>query len=413
MATGTLERLPIFSGNRLPGVIGAREAFHLAARYGIWQGETAIICTSSSPATQVALFSADIGIKVKKIVDSRNAPKSRFFEFAKAYGISLATGTQVHSASLDKDGQLSVQFCLTNTPEQLSGDPIQVDRLIVCGGWQPDLRLWHGAGGKTHWDAASENLQASGNVEGVALAGSCFGTQGMSDCWNGGINALNSLLNAETMTFSVSAISSEHESRDGKLPISNSQENNANCYLDSGHSLTQPAPKPAKGFWKTIFSRRRNTPIDYSQTKGETTLIDVVAKVLLNEIPAQFAGKFAQERCGIVADLQHTSRVKDIYGQFSSGEKGKAPRYLRGRFGNREAVVRLKLAGDTMVEVGNLIFPDHTNSTPLAAIGSIIEVDGADPNSAYAVVNASISKARSVLIVRHGTGSTNATIQQE
>lgn len=413
LATGTLERLPIFPGNRLPGVISAREAFGLAAKFGVWQGDSAIICTNSSPATQVALLAADMGIKIKKLADSRNAPKSRFFEFAKAYGISLATGTQVHSASIDKDGQLSVHFCLTNAPEKFSGEPIQVDRLIVCGGWQPDLRLWHASGGDTLWNAATENLQATGDVEGVFLAGSCCGTQGMTACWNSGINAVSKLLDTETVAFTVPATNSAHESKDGKLPISPPQEDNNNCYLDIGHSLTQPSPKPPTGFWKTIFSRRKNAQTNYSQTTGETTLIDVTAKVLLNEIPAQFAGKFAQERCGIVADLQHTSHVEGIFSTFASEEKGNAPTYLKGRFGNKETVVRLKLAGNTMVEVGNFIFPDHAKSTPLEAIGSIVEIDKNDRSSALAVIDAAIDQARSLLIIRHGTGSTSATIRTE
>ncbi|HHG89412.1 MAG TPA: FAD-dependent oxidoreductase, partial [Devosia sp.] len=110
LATGTLERLPVFPGNRLPGVAKARASFQLAALYGLWRGKSAAFCTSSSAATQVALLAADMGIKVSKLADSRIRPKSRFFEFAKAYGISLATGTQAVLARVAGNGKLDVRF---------------------------------------------------------------------------------------------------------------------------------------------------------------------------------------------------------------------------------------------------------------------------------------------------------------
>ncbi|MCF6301926.1 MAG: hypothetical protein L3J13_01785, partial [Devosiaceae bacterium] len=317
----------------------------------------------------------------------------------------------VHSVSLDKDHQLQVQFCLASNTQKFTGDPIPVDRLIVCGGWQPDLRLWHGVGGKTKWNITTEKLQAIGEVSRVILAGSCLGLQAMTDCWNSGQNAINSMLQKDKNVVFVPTINPEYESADGQLPISNSSANSTNCYLDSGHSLTQPSLKPQTGFWKKLFSTRQKTQEDFSQTKGENTLVDVAAKVELGELPAQFAGSFAQERCGVVADLQHSTPNVDIYSTLTNDDKGKAPSYLSGRFGRKEHIVRLKLSGNFGVEVGNFVFRDHGESSPLAAIGSIFEIDKNDRSTALALLDTSISGNQTALIVRHGTAATHARIE--
>ena len=55
LATGSAQRLPVFPGNRLPGVIPAIEAYHLAKRYGAALGPTAIVATQSNYGYRLAL----------------------------------------------------------------------------------------------------------------------------------------------------------------------------------------------------------------------------------------------------------------------------------------------------------------------------------------------------------------------
>ncbi len=50
IATGVLERLPIFAGNRQPGIVGALEAHDRAARYGVWIGRRTMFSTTTSVA---------------------------------------------------------------------------------------------------------------------------------------------------------------------------------------------------------------------------------------------------------------------------------------------------------------------------------------------------------------------------
>ena len=83
LATGSAERLPVFPGNRMPGVIGAIAAFHRAERYGVWPGARALFATPHNFAYRLALLAADAGIEVQRVVDSRIAPQSRFIDSAR------------------------------------------------------------------------------------------------------------------------------------------------------------------------------------------------------------------------------------------------------------------------------------------------------------------------------------------
>ncbi|WP_152658646.1 hypothetical protein [Devosia chinhatensis] len=62
---------------------------------------------------------------------------------------------------------------------------MSADALIVCGGWQPDLSLWHMAGGSSLWQSLRQRLEPVGNIDGIALAGSAAGQGNAVDVSDG------------------------------------------------------------------------------------------------------------------------------------------------------------------------------------------------------------------------------------
>src|SRR5690606_25180624 len=92
LATGSIERLPVFAGNRLPGVSGAIAAYHLAKRYGVARGRSAVVATGSNFAYRLALRLHDAGLALRRVADLRVDPQSRFVDFAKASGLTLSGG---------------------------------------------------------------------------------------------------------------------------------------------------------------------------------------------------------------------------------------------------------------------------------------------------------------------------------
>ena len=64
LATGAIDRLPIFAGNRSPGVVSALAAFNRADRYGVWIGREALFATATNIGYRAAMPAMDAGIVV-------------------------------------------------------------------------------------------------------------------------------------------------------------------------------------------------------------------------------------------------------------------------------------------------------------------------------------------------------------
>ena len=427
LATGTLERLPVFPGNRLPGVIKARFAFHLGARYGVWPGQTAALCTASSAATRVALLAADLGIKIERLADSRVTPNSRFFEFAKAYGISLVSATQAMGVTRNADGGLSVTLGLSHAQEPKNEDALTVDRLIVCGGWQRDLTLWHLAGGQSGWNQEGAELVATGGLENIVLAGSVSGLSNMTACGNHGKSAVLELFDLpkpkhlpkskhlpklkslkkpqgiQSLNGPARNSGGEFESSDGALPVAGPSDSLEISYLDSGYSFARPARIPRTSLLQRLLPGRAVTETLLTREPRALGLNDVVAKVVLKEITTDFAGLVARERCvesRRVAIFASPSPLKE---PAATEGQTQPPDYLRGRFGAHEQVVKLSTDGEEILEVGWLIYPDTATQLPLQAIGVIFSTGKEHRHTALAYMDKAAIVKNRLVVVRNST----------
>ncbi len=168
LATGAAERLSVFPGNRTPGVVGALAAFQRAERFGVWPGRRAVINTPHSYAYRLGLQATDAGIDIQRIIDARINPSSRFIDFCKATGITLASGLIASQAEPVRRNQprLNVGFAVAIDEVVQESASIETDQLIVGGGWQPELSLWLSAGGAVGWDEANAWLAARGSLPG-------------------------------------------------------------------------------------------------------------------------------------------------------------------------------------------------------------------------------------------------------
>ncbi|MDB5614096.1 MAG: FAD-dependent oxidoreductase, partial [Devosia sp.] len=373
LATGAFERLPVFSGNRLPGVVGALEAFELAHNYGVWSGKTAIIATSSSPAYRLAMLGQDAGIEVLRIIDARPQPQSRFVEFAKAYGITQAAGTVVANATPNEYG-VAVSPQLAMEGLSTAEASISADRLIVCGGWQPDLTLWHMAGGESRWNAATSRLEPRSAPTGIALAGSAAGWFSRRACIDSGADAdaVDYLLGNPRKPLQDQLIDPLYETPDGAAPIGDLPDGSSHpAYLDGGHGyLARPrtlpwrwpswlpfAPKPAS--WSLAATPQ---PLD---------IAEVAAGVQLGAIPAASAGIVAQERVAMVG-IAGPDELPP-----GSSDARLVPPYLIGRYDGARLFVISPIEA-RLLNVGTLIHADPDQTNPLNAIGVVVRSkDGA------------------------------------
>jgi sarcosine oxidase subunit alpha len=368
LATGSDERLPIFPGNRAPGIVGAIAAFHRAERHGLWPGKRTVFATPHNFAYRLALLVTDAGIEVQRVADSRPAPQSRYIDFCKASGITLATGLVPRTAEPGRDAEaLRVAFAVSIEGIKSSDTAaITTTQFIAAGTFQPRLALWLMAGGRCAYEAATPRLGARGaGPAGVVLAGAAAGFRSSPACLRSGEAAIARLYGKEPPAVEDIEIDAIYETPEGATPIAPLRSARGAAFLDSGFSF---ATRPA------FRTRASGAP---TQLRA-LSLGDVAAAVDVGLIPATEAGVVAAERCLGGGEIIDSGWLP------SRRPRGAAPpAYLTGRFGTNPQRVVIAANEARRFESGSLIYPNTDVSGPFAAVGAIF---GTSSDGALAVV---------------------------
>ncbi|WIJ24356.1 FAD-dependent oxidoreductase [Devosia sp. RR2S18] len=367
IATGALERLPIFPGNRVPGVVTSQEALALAHHYGVWRGKAAVFATVTNPAYRLAMLAHDAGIAIHRIFDARPHPHSRFIEFSKAYGIRLAPGILPAAASLaPRSRGLIVQPKLSMDGYERVEPTVTADRLVVSGGWQPDLTLWHMAGGESQWSGDQQRLEAVGSLAGVALAGSAAGYLSRHACLQSGEDAVAQLLGRQRLMAEERLIDPLYETPDGGTPITTGASDDAPAFLDGGRRY-MPAPQEKRKGWRGWLSRRsRVAPWSLADTPKPLDIIDIAAGVQLGLIPPESAGVVALERVPMIAvDRTPPAQAADT-------AVPTVPSFLAGRFGSDAGLWLVSPLEPRQLEPGALLHEHEEVRDPALAIGVVL-----------------------------------------
>ncbi|KKB81271.1 hypothetical protein VW35_03910 [Devosia soli] len=383
IANGAFERLPTISGNRLPGIAGAQEAFELAHRYGIWPGQSWLLATSSNPAYRLATLTAESGIRLDRILDSRDRASSRYIEFCKAYGIRQFPGTMPISVAGQKSGgRLAVLL-----PHV---DAVTVDRLVLCGGWQPDLTLWHIAGGRSRWNGEKQRLEPSGGLTGIVLAGSAAGYLTRRGCVTSGIDAVDRLLGRRGRGVDDPVIDAFYETPDAIMAGSVPDEPAAPAYLDADSALLM-RPSEMRKSWRDMLGGKRSGSISVLAEAPQSLSIGAICSgVGLGLIPAESAGVIAQERVALVplATAEQQSAEEAPLPEI--------PIYLENRFGPDAALVTLAHDSSRQVGSGALIYANEDLTDPRQAIGVVLR--SAEGKTKALIAAGSIAAKRPVIV---------------
>jgi sarcosine oxidase subunit alpha len=383
LATGAIQRLPVFAGNRLPGVTSAIAAYHLAKRFGVMPGRSAVIATQSNYGYRHALRLHDAGVDIRRIVDPRVNPQSRFVDFAKASGLKLAGGQFPIAATLAPRHQLKLGFA--NAGTELSSLDLEADALIVSGAFQPDLTVWMLAGGGTQW--TNGKLLARGQLEHVALAGSAAGYRSMRACLASGRAAVAELLDETREPIADTEIGAPYETPEAATMIAPPVPG-APAFLDNGVSL-MIRPDPAI------------RPVRTTLTQPPPSLGDVAASVELGLTRPADAGTLAEERGAPGGDLTASDWAPAARPDTSP------PLWLANRFGGETQTVHLIVDGKRRFTRGALIYTNTSPSDPLLAIGVI--VSEAEPGG-HALVSSKALRTTDRFIVETLDGPSPARI---
>lgn len=347
LATGGIERLPVFAGNRLPGLTGAIAAYHLAKRFGVTQGRSAVLATADNYGYRLALRLADAGIELRRIVDFRINPQSRFIDFAKASGLTLSGGQRPIQASQTKSGGLALSFAAGESPAAALA--LEADRLVLTGGFQPELSLWMLAGGGTYWRAGA--LRPRGDLGPVALAGSAAGYRTLEACLASGRMTALALFGGEYTPIEDEEIGPEFETPPAAFPAG-PDFLAPPAFLDGGSSLIA---RPVPG------ARPLLTGHAYAPSPA-----DVAASVELGIIAPIDAGAVAEERGAPGGEL--------LGSDWTPPPRALAdlPDWLAFRFGPAPARRHLIVDGKRRFARGALVYANTASPKPEFAIGVIV-----------------------------------------
>lgn len=399
LATGCAERLPVFSGNRAPGVSGAVAAFHRAERFGVWPGQRAIVATPHNFGYRLALLASDAGVTVQRVADSRLSPQSRFIDFCKASGITLASGLVPRALEAIRKEPLAVSVAFSVAIEEIGQEAaaLTTDLLVAAGGWQPRLELWLQAGGGCHYDEAERRLVAQGEPEAVSLAGSVAGHRSARACLASGSNTVARLLGRKPKPIEDVEADAIYESRDGATAVAPWRPGRNGAFLDGGLSFTLRPPG----------ARHDGHGIGPAQMHV-LGLGDVAAAVELGAIPAAVAGTVAAERCLGGGDGMDVGwRVTQADGVDASAE---LPPYLNGRFGARPRRIVVEARDQRFFEPGCLIYTTSDPADLFAAVGVVIGPSPEGRPGGTAIADRKALGTAATLFVRDTSGAVPVTI---
>lgn len=361
LATGATERLPLFPGNRTPGVVGALTAFLRAERFGLWPGRRALFTTPNSFAYRLALHAADAGVDVLRIVDSRLSTTSRFVDYAKATGITLASAlAPSHAEPLERNEPgLRVGFAVAIDEISQDSSAIETDQLVAAGAWQPEILLWLRAGGSAAWDVANGWLGPRGTLPSVALAGSAAGLHTTAAALSSGKAAVLGFLGKTAPPVIDTVIEEAFETPDARNPVAPFRPTTRGAaYLDRGASLiTRRAAAASKHGVSGLATRA-----------VQLGLGDIAAAVDIGAMAARDAGSVAAERCALTGEIADSGWRVPVT-PVAEEEVPTPPAYLAGRFGDKPQIWALTAADARSFEPGCLVFENSELSDPLKAIG--------------------------------------------
>ncbi len=398
IATGMAERLPVFAGNRMPGVLGAVAAFHRASSYGVWRGRRALFSTPHSYAYRMALRAADAGIEVQRVADTRTAPQSRYIDFCKASGITLASSLVPRSVELMRGRLPTLSVAFSVAVEDAGGDaaPITTDALVAAGGWQPRIALWLVAGGRCAYNPDQRWIEARGDLDSIVLAGAAAGYRSTRACVQSGTELLKALTTGKPAP-QIEDIESGaiYESLDGPTPVAPWRTGRTDSFLDRGATFTRRPAQAGAGPAAMAPAQLR-----------VLSLGDVAAAVELGAIAAADAGIVAQERCvggGEIVDSgwRPPSRPRPAPPEL--------PAYLRGRFGAKPQQVEIAAEDGRYFEIGCLVFRGSEETDPFAAVGVVIAPAPEGRPGGLALIERGAADA-AALFARDAGGSTPAKI---
>lgn len=181
VATGAFERLLVFPGNDVPGVMLASAAQRYVGQFAVRPGKQVLLFTNNDSAYAVAATLRAAGTAIAAIVDVR--PESAASDAARAQGLRVETQAAVTATRGRRHVEGVKIGRLRDDGAALRPlSPIACDSVLVAGGWDPALHLYSQSGSRLAFDPVQQCFFPGAPAQAVLAAGAANAVFESDDC---------------------------------------------------------------------------------------------------------------------------------------------------------------------------------------------------------------------------------------
>ena len=176
LATGAIERPPVFAGNDRPGIMLASAVETYLHRYAVLPGRRAALYADNDDAYRVAAALARAGADIAAIVDPRANPgeaASRLAAGMRLYPGHVVAGTE---------GRHRLRRVWLRPQAGGRGMAIECDLLAVSAGWNPTLHLYAQTGARLRFDERLAAFVPGESDAAITPAGAANGCFALAQC---------------------------------------------------------------------------------------------------------------------------------------------------------------------------------------------------------------------------------------
>ena len=184
LATGAIERPPVFANNDLPGVMLASAVSAYVNRYAVAPGKSLLLFTTNDHGYRTAFDWHGTGREVVAVVDARGNPAAGWVASARDAGIEIIAGHAVVEALGPSRVTGAMVAPLHAEANGLAGAPrrLACDLIACSAGWNPTLHLGSQTGVKPRWHEPAGAFLPGDLGERTLFAGAVAGTSSLHGC---------------------------------------------------------------------------------------------------------------------------------------------------------------------------------------------------------------------------------------
>ncbi len=272
LATGAIERAPVFGGNDRPGVMTASAVSTYLNRYAAVAGRRAVVFTTSESGWATAEDLLAAGVSVAAVIDARSDPSLASLARVRQAGVEVLTGAVVTDARGAPLRSVEARDANGRTRR------FAADLLAVAGGWSPNIGLGANLGARPVWSEDIHSFVMGAAPPGMAAIGSAAGRFSLADALVDGAKEAGAI--AADLGFGAAASPAPKAENEpvAVQPLWHVGAHKTKAFVDFQHDVTDTdiALAAREGF-TSVEHLKRYTTLGMATDQGKTSQLNGLA----------------------------------------------------------------------------------------------------------------------------------------